>query len=1263
MENFSRKHEEKDEATLSEKFNPDSMRDSEFSFDITENYKFSAAESKQYNFPSYQIQQSKSHYHHQQQAESMPDSTINTCSRSPKHDSYSPYPVKIQTEKDDLHSIRSCQLTHGNSKTDYTDKPDNSKSYVSKKKVKSCNNMFYLPSEYVGDNMTLSSPVLSSKETVESHLRIYGSKSESPRSTGKSGYVMKSKSSESPRSMDDFLTLPSYQSHKSGLKMYYMFNPSIRSKSAHSVDASKITSSSSTQDSPTKTRYEGLLLHHHQHQQQHSRIHPPSSTCAETGSKPMSEELHFQQKTKQQQPSIPSIQQQSETLVENFPKPVTRYRSSSESRLTSDRFILGLDPELCPQSHIPLSPRGSNGSICSVRSSNADSAVDVLTPDEDYHTSEILTTESVDWFKGTNSSNIHQSLDRKIKESSETLKSECEDVFIVSSHIKKIPEVVISDHSEPSVISRQSPERSGESVDNEENNTTSFLTLQRQCSSQSLSSEDSVTSFSSLSCRSDSNLSLTDFTDSEEVQLPKPTVPRVKIEPIKLVPAVDKVVNEIEELRQSISCLTPTTNDEVKADSSEDESSILDKEVLEILQKSSFILERSKTKQQVEDIFGTSISIQKNIFETCISDECKAVESNMLPTNTPNVNKSGKVQPELNPDSVLDGKENKTMKLRGMNDICGQECDIRQTQISSEITSCPHNLKGNHEVISLPTASGEQQSGKKPVYVPHITEKLQSINTQTDIDSNSSRFLSRGQSDITDYNSDFGVVSLKGQVMNNFITTTVSDKDSVHINGSAGLNVDQKSVLNSLSSSNNTTATGIEDKCKPNLFHSTIKQEKDSCSTQPYHTVCTEQNHNSNWRNDTSSMLSAGINSDFKKGEPTSTNTTVLPEMNKYNDGMNNGNYTSVSSPTFYSTSSSNALTQAALSLPELQQNENNNNVTTTKTHLVARKTKAHSMEEGEQEGGEGGISGQEFDEPPPCECDECFLGTDEVSPPQPRKWNRQSSWRKIRNIVTWSPFIQQFKKHKYPWIQLAGHQGNFQAGEPGAVLKKLDSREQNALDKLMKDILRPYVPQYKGQVEKDAEQYVQLQDLLCDFDEPCVMDIKMGSRTYLEEELEKARIKPKLRKDMYQKMIEVDPNAPTPEERTQQAVIKPRYMQWRDEMSSSVNLGFRIEGVKTKTREEVQEALKIYIGENQNILNKYIRRLKAIRATQESSEFFQNASVWMIDFGKTEPLPETIKVTHRNKWVEGNHEDGYLMGLDHLISIMEELLTTNTDD
>lgn len=72
---------------------------------------------------------------------------------------------------------------------------------------------------------------------------------------------------------------------------------------------------------------------------------------------------------------------------------------------------------------------------------------------------------------------------------------------------------------------------------------------------------------------------------------------------------------------------------------------------------------------------------------------------------------------------------------------------------------------------------------------------------------------------------------------------------------------------------------------------------------------------------------------------------------------------------------------------------------------------------------------------------------------------------------------------------------GSFKAAANGRILKKHCESEQRCLDRLMADVLRPYVPAYHGDVVKDGERYNQMDDLLADFDSPCVMDCKMGVR------------------------------------------------------------------------------------------------------------------------------------------------------------------------
>ncbi|XP_033224581.1 inositol-trisphosphate 3-kinase homolog [Belonocnema kinseyi] len=270
-------------------------------------------------------------------------------------------------------------------------------------------------------------------------------------------------------------------------------------------------------------------------------------------------------------------------------------------------------------------------------------------------------------------------------------------------------------------------------------------------------------------------------------------------------------------------------------------------------------------------------------------------------------------------------------------------------------------------------------------------------------------------------------------------------------------------------------------------------------------------------------------------------------------------------------------------------------------------------------------------------------------------------------------------------WFQLSGHPSSFAPAGPGTVWKRRTGGSENTERSVYEflsedDAMRDYIPRYYREVEYKGDTFIELQDLLFGFSDPHVMDIKMGTRTFLESEVSKTIA----RSDLYQKMIIVDPNAPTDEEHERQAVTKLRYMQFREQQSSTCSHGFRIEAMKlpgsppitdlkkVKSHREVLETMKIFLGKRADVRKKLLDHLVELRARVERSSYFQTHEVigssifmiydhekvglWLIDFAKTYEVPNGQKLTHRSPWKEGNHEEGFLFGIDNLISTIKEV-------
>uniref|UniRef100_A0A7S1AGT7 Kinase n=2 Tax=Noctiluca scintillans TaxID=2966 RepID=A0A7S1AGT7_NOCSC len=263
-----------------------------------------------------------------------------------------------------------------------------------------------------------------------------------------------------------------------------------------------------------------------------------------------------------------------------------------------------------------------------------------------------------------------------------------------------------------------------------------------------------------------------------------------------------------------------------------------------------------------------------------------------------------------------------------------------------------------------------------------------------------------------------------------------------------------------------------------------------------------------------------------------------------------------------------------------------------------------------------------------------------------------------------------------------------------------------------MTDPIRQFIPSFHG-VDCDCDEngatlrFIRIGNLLHDFYEPKVMDVKLGCRTHLESECQSSKPRP----DLFERMNHLYPGELTAAEREAKFITKHRWMTARDTHSTIRKLGFRVDGVagyrpghevsvehfaSMRTMEDTcgcfrafaEEAAAVdqedlYDADGSLLLRDTpcavagdVRdKLMELHAAMEASSFVarhefigssllvvadgRRVGVFWIDFAKA---PECGQLTHRIPWHLGNHEDGILAGLEKMICAwarVTELLRT----
>ena len=285
------------------------------------------------------------------------------------------------------------------------------------------------------------------------------------------------------------------------------------------------------------------------------------------------------------------------------------------------------------------------------------------------------------------------------------------------------------------------------------------------------------------------------------------------------------------------------------------------------------------------------------------------------------------------------------------------------------------------------------------------------------------------------------------------------------------------------------------------------------------------------------------------------------------------------------------------------------------------------------------------------------------------------------RSTATFTPIEVDMEEIRKAVI--SGHIESFRRTENGTLLKTT-WREEAAMYQALNDSeLRKFLPTLYGVKDSlEGRVILDMEDLTKSFEGACIMDVKMGVRTFTEHDVSSDDV----RDDLLQKMLKVDPDSATAEELAQGGISKLRYLQFRESSTTSSKFGYRIDAVRLcdeavdaacpdlddlrtiVTEDKAQDIVQDFLQQRPELRSSFYQQLDELRQTMEKCPIFMRhsfirtsllfiysnatnkTSINVIDLSRAYNAQRDLN--HRSVWQSGNHEDGYLTGLDNLIRL-----------